>query len=249
MEYIILVLQAPLVAYGDEAVDQIRRTDTFPGKSMLTGLIGNALGYRRPDGGKLQNFQESVIYAARTEPLIDTLNPSTVYDFHTAQLKKSDKAWTTYGVPEGRKGGGKSYDAPELRYVDYLAECRSVVALTLMGNANLSTDRIAMALQNPARPIYIGRKCCIPERPIYQAVVESDSPTEALYSIRPPDSATKARIQWDGDEQHHSVHKTEERWVSDLKDWKNNIHTGRRLVNRGVQQFPERGGLGCPNST
>ena len=230
--YLILVLQAPLIAYGGEAVDRKRPSDLIPGKSMLTGLLGNAIGYRRHDADQLASLQERLRYAARTE----RLNPTYLLrDFHTAQLGADDTAWTTYGAPEGRAGSPASYQGPETREVDYLTETRSVVALTLADSEQGPTlTEAAEAIRNPARPLFIGRKCCLPERPIFERMVNAESDTEALCRIAPDTGATDGQIQWDGSEQHESVRKTHELWVSDLKDWRNGVHVGRRMVNRGI---------------
>ena len=234
--YLILVLQAPLIAYGDEAVDRKRPTDLIPGKSMLTGLMGNAIGYRRQDADQLASLQERMIYAAHTEQFGPTF---ALRDFHTAQLGADDVAWTTYGEPEGRDGNRATYQGPEIREVDYLAESRSVVALTL-GEADQypTLSDMAEAIQNPARPLFIGRKCCLPERPIFERTISAESDTEALYLSTPEIGLAEAQAQWDGPGQHASVRKTHELWVSDLKDWRNGVHTGRRLVNRGIITLP-----------
>lgn len=243
--HLILILQAPLAAYGDEAVDRIRPTDTIPGRSMITGLLGNALGYRRSDADALDRLQSRINHAARTELLTTPQTPlrateathHIVRDFHTAQLSKDDQAWTTYGTPETRSGSRDSYRAPEIREVHYLAEHRVVIAVTLSKEkSGPSLDDLAYAIQRPARPLFIGRKSCLPERPVFEAIVHAESETEALSTIHGVlEDATVAHVQWDGIQCHASVNKTHEQWVSDLKDWRNGVHVGRRLVNRGVQ--------------
>ena len=234
--HLILVLQAPLVSYGDEAVDRKRPTDIFPGKSMLTGLLGNALGYRRRDADQLDSLQRRIRYAARTEPLG---NIAILRDFHTAQLGTTDRAWTTYGTPEERKPERKNPQVTETREVDYLAESRSVVAIALDETEEGPTlTDVAAAVRNPARPLFIGRKCCLPDRPIFEAIIDADHETEALYSVESGHEAREARAQWDGPEQHNSIRKDHEVWVSDLKDWRNGVHVGRRMVNRGIQMLP-----------
>jgi len=238
--HLILVLQAPLVAFGDEAVDRKRPTNLFPGKSMLTGLLGNALGYRRQDAAALDRLQRRITYAARTEPLGQI---RTLRDFHTAQLAADDVAWTTYGTPERRAGSPATYLSPEIREVDYLVESRSVVALTLNDTTDGTTvPDVGNALRHPQRPLFIGRKACLPERPIFEAIVDAEHVTEALYLADVGTDVTEAQVQWDGPEQHDSIQKHQETWVSDLKDWRNGVHVGRRMVNRGTQRFHHRQG-------
>ena len=232
-QYLIMVLQAPLIAYGDEAIDRKRPTDNFPGLAMLTGLLGNALGYRRQDADELQELQRRVAYAVRTES--DHPN-NRIRDFHTAQLGIDDKAWTTYGKPEGRTGDRKNPVVTETRALDYMTETASVVALTLREPSTTPLlEELAEALQKPARPLFIGRKCCIPERPVFETIISADSATDALYLIPGVTGQTNAQAQWDEQGHHYSFKMTHETWVSDLKDWGNGIHVGRRQVRRGVQ--------------
>ena len=231
--HLLLVLQAPMLAYGDEAIDRRRPTDIMPGLSMLTGLLGNALGYRRQDADKLEELQTAIRYAARTERQYAL---GIIRDFHTARLGINDKAWTAYGRPESRAGDRKNPYVTETREVDYLTESVSIVALTIEEGAGApSTEELAEAVRNPARPLFIGRKCCIPERPIFEEIVSADSTTEALYSIPAVTDGTEAQVQWDDEEQHESIRPTHVIWVSDIKDWRNGVHVGRRQVMRGVQ--------------
>ena len=232
-QYLILVLQAPLIAYGDEAIDRRRPTDRFPGLAMLTGMLGNALGYRRQDANELEDLQRRIAYAARSE---SSHPQSGIRDFHTAQLGIDDRAWTTYGKPEGRAGDRKSAQVTEPREVYYLVETTSVVALTLRAPSKApSLEELAEAVKRPARPLFIGRKCCIPERPLFERIINAESATEALYLTPAVTGQTNAQVQWDERQEHSSVGRPREIWVSDLKDWGNGIHVGRRLVKRGVQ--------------
>ena len=49
MEHLILNLEAPLMAFGGETIDNHGVTRRFPSASMLTGLFANALGWRRTE--------------------------------------------------------------------------------------------------------------------------------------------------------------------------------------------------------
>ena len=106
--WLVLQFDAPLMAFGGVVIDQVGPVRDFPATSMLTGLIGNALGWHWSDSTVHQSIQDRLIFAARREResvlLTDTQN---------AQLEKTDKGWTTRGVPEGRDGA--SYDAPHRR--------------------------------------------------------------------------------------------------------------------------------------
>ena len=47
--YLLLRLEAPLIAFGGETIDNFGVIRDFPALSMITGLFANALGWRRED--------------------------------------------------------------------------------------------------------------------------------------------------------------------------------------------------------
>jgi len=62
---------------------------------MLTGLIGNALGYDHSDFAKLTDLQERLDFAARWD-----VDPEVMVDYHTVDLgspKMRNPGWTTSG--------------------------------------------------------------------------------------------------------------------------------------------------------
>lgn len=176
MTLLLLRLEAPLLSFGGVAVDQRGMTDALPSASLLTGLIGNALGWRRSDVEALQRLQDRIRYAVRVDR-----RGERIQDFQTAQLSGKDHAWTTRGAPIGRDGGANTYDSPHLRYRDFHADASVLVALGLEPEAESPTpDAIATALRAPARPLFIGRKPCVPSTPLLVGMVESNDFEHAL---------------------------------------------------------------------
>src|SRR3954465_10821725 len=100
MQFLLLRLETPLLAFGGEAVDARGVIADFPAASMITGLLANALGFRRSEGERLQRLQDRLIFAARIDR-----DGERITDFQTAQLGRNDLSWTTRGRPEGRAGG------------------------------------------------------------------------------------------------------------------------------------------------
>ncbi len=47
--HLLLRLEGPLMAFGGETIDNLGVIRDFPAQSMLTGLIANALGWRREE--------------------------------------------------------------------------------------------------------------------------------------------------------------------------------------------------------
>jgi CRISPR system Cascade subunit CasD len=174
--HLLLRLEAPLMSFGSTAVDHRRPVQPWPAVSMLTGLLGNALGWDRSAVAELDRLQARVRWAARVDRPGEPVN-----DFQTAQLAKTDKAWTTRGVVEERDGGADSYKSPHLRSRDYRADASVLVALRLEpADEEPSIEQLARALDRPARPLFLGRKGCLPATRLLVGVVDADDALQAL---------------------------------------------------------------------
>jgi CRISPR system Cascade subunit CasD len=176
VRFLALRLEAPLMTFGAPAVDQRRPVQRWPARSMLTGLLANALGWQRHEGDRLNRLQARLLWAARLE------REGTLFtEFQTAQLAKDDRAWTTRGRPEGRDGGADSYKSPHLRYKDHRADALVHVVLGLAEAAEApSLNQVNEALYKPARPLFFGRKACMPATPIAAGWVTGADPLQAL---------------------------------------------------------------------
>ena len=67
MRHLILNLEAPLMAFGGETIDNLGVIRPFPAVSMLTGLFANALGWRRVEPERHQALQDRIVFAARID--------------------------------------------------------------------------------------------------------------------------------------------------------------------------------------
>lgn len=226
-------LEAPLMAFGGVAIDQIGPVREFPAASMLTGLIGNALGYHWSDGAAHEALQDRIVFGARLERAENAL----VTDSQNVQLARSDKGWTTTGEPEGRAGRDSTYRAPHRRFRDYHADFSVRVVLRLRpADAKPTLDAVADALDRPARPLYLGRKPCLPSCPMLAADAErwviGDSVHDALCAL--PGSATSLAATWpvgEGPEAGQGVDRITD--LADLRNWRSGLHAGSRRVVEG----------------
>lgn len=231
MNVLLMRLEAPLMAFGGVAIDSIGRTNQLPSASLLTGLLGNALGYKRSEGERLQSLQSRLRYAVRTDRRGQTLQ-----DFQTAQLAKDDKAWTTRGTPAGRDGGAKTYSSPHIRYRQFHADASVVVAVSLEPEAESPTPAdCAAAMDAPARPLFIGRKPCLPSEPLLIDIVEAESLVDALQQV-PLAEVSDADKVW-------LYQRNENKEGADLirlsgtRDWKNDIHQGTEYWQRTIWEL------------
>lgn len=172
------------MSFGTAAVDHHRTIQAWPPVSLLTGLIGNALGWERRHPQALDALQRRIRWAARLD------RPGTaLVDFQTAQLRQADAGWTTRGLVEGRDGGAGTYRSPLLRYRHYRGDASVVVALRLEPADEPPTlDDIAQALDRPARPLFLGRKGCPPATRLVLGMVDAPDNVMALDQVAPADS-------------------------------------------------------------
>ena len=235
MRHLIMHLESPLMAFGGETIDNLGVIRRFPSASMLTGLLANALGWRRIERERHQRLQDRLVFAARIDR--EPAGGVRMTDFQTAQLGANDKGWTTRGAPDERAGGANTYNAPHLRYRDYFADMRVTVALRLEPDGDEPTlDDLAQALQEPARPLFIGRKPCLPSTPLYQETIDAASTLTALVTVAiDPEGNPQGtvRVAWPDGEGDDDIRPHNTYMLTDQRNWVSGLHGGGRLVHEG----------------
>ncbi len=220
LRWLHLRLCAPLIAFGGVAVDQVGPTRDFPAASALTGLLANALGWHWSDRAAHQALQDRLVFGA-----LITREGRVVTDSQNAKLEKRDRGWTTRGAPEGRAGA--TYDAPHRRRRDYLADHDCHVVLRLDPEQAAPTlDDLSAALDRPARPLFLGRKPCLPALPLNAGWVEADTARAALSSLGLTGPALWPATDVVSEGEHT-------RDLPDLRNWHSGLHGGARRVVTG----------------
>lgn len=254
--FLLLRLEAPLMAFGAPMVDFIGPTRRFPGQAQIAGLLGNALGYHHRDAEALETLQARLRMAAAVLRPRRPSDPAgrpppgergageRLRDYQTVFLGRPhlvDTGWTTRGTVEKRAGA--SSQETHIRHRWHVADSLVLVALTLepADQAPQLAD-LAEALHHPARPLFIGRKSCLPTAPIgLGRPVEADSAADALRKGVALLISDKHRVPLDAnltayaelDERlrdEADAHETER--LIDGRDWRNQIHTRTRGVRR-----------------
>lgn len=172
--YLSLRFDAPMQSWGGVAVDPRRPTDAFPRASAVAGLVANALGWRHRDADRTTALQDALDYAVREDRAWERM-----WDFQTADLSQLS-GWTPWG-PE-RPGGGSS-EGTHILHKEYLADAMFTVALGLLDASPVGLDEVEEALARPARPLFFGRKSCLPSGPILTGRVEAPTAHAALRSL------------------------------------------------------------------
>lgn len=241
MDVLILRLDAPLMSFGAPIVDRHGVIQPYPALSMITGMIGNALGYDHSEHKRLGRLQERIRYASRQDRA-----GRRVQDYQTVDLSKpyldDARAWTTRGRVEKRKGGTAS-SGTHIRLRDFWADAVHTVALTLDPADELPTlGEVGKALLHPARPLFIGRKTCLPAAPILHSRVEAGSLLAALKRARKAeraDAGETCTAYWPSHPEADEPDADMKRPVTDRRDWANQIHVGERWIAHGTIKIEE----------
>ncbi len=237
MDGLLLRFDAPLMSFGGVLVDQINPTDRFPGRSLLAGLLANALGWDHADGERAGRLQARLRHAARWD-----IEPTLLVDYHTVDLGQAhllDTGWTTRGRVE-KRGSGEATKGTHQRWRHYWANGVATLALTLRDGEGPTLDELEAALRHPARPLFIGRKTCLPAAPLLLGRFQAANLREGLAQVPQADEAPgrpralRMPACWPADEalgQHEDD-------VYDLRDWRNNLHRGSQRYAFGFLEIP-----------
>lgn len=167
-----LRLAGPTQSWGTSSRFQLRRTDAHPSKSGVLGLLLCAKGVRREDSTTELHALNSLLMGVR----IDRSGTSG-WDFHTTGAK--------IGIRQAKDGKPKRTESTHELEVSvsrrqYLYDASFLVVL--QGDED-QIHRCASALQDPAWPPFLGRRCCVPAEPIFAGTGRFQTAIEALSSV------------------------------------------------------------------
>ncbi len=228
------------MSFGGETIDNLGVIRPFPAVSMLTGLLANALGWRRVERRRHQELQDRLVFAARISR--EPQGGTQITDFQSAAINNREQGWTTRGQPEGRAGGTFTNT---LRYRDYYPDAQVTVALRLApADGDPTLDDLAAALEEPSRPLFIGRKPCLPSGPLFVGFGEGETSLDALLSAPAEASGGQRpgaglRVLWpEGEDAPNmaAVNVNRRFMITDERNWVSGLHGGGRAVYEGTHR-------------
>lgn len=192
---LLLRLEGPLQSWGVRSRWSRRDTGPEPSKSAIIGLLGCAAGVLRPDwrsGAEpdrtLEQWDDTLNFGVRID------RPGTIEtDYHTVQGRfwQADSKMKTASHVSGAKPDKAEREPPhtEVTWRDYLHDAAFLVALALKpehlaGNRDL-LDNLKASLQDPKWPLYLGRKACVPSRPILDRLANEYQDMESALQAEP----------------------------------------------------------------
>jgi CRISPR system Cascade subunit CasD len=138
-------------------------------------------------------------------------------------------AWTTWGHLEKRKGGSAS-TGTQIRQRDFWADAVYTIALTLdPADETPTIDDLEQALITPERPLFIGRKPCLPAERLLLGRTQADRLRDPLRDSRWAEGTGTFDAWWPAQPSNGAS----QRPVTDARDWANQIHVGERWVAMG----------------
>lgn len=165
---LILRLEGMLQAWGEMSKWDFRDSADFPTKSGIVGLLGCALGLERGDP-TLRELCEAITVAVRADrPGLPTV------DFQTVT-----------GNPL-RNAEGKRRSTGGDTIISRRAYLQDACFTVFIGTDAERCERLAAALRAPRWPLYLGRKNCVPSRPVFEALQPEYASLEEALRCYPP---------------------------------------------------------------
>ena len=179
MSFLTVRLLAPLMALQGPRIDGEPQSLPIPTRSLLTGLFGSALGYGRGDYEKLQTLQDNIRVA-----VVVHRNGIEINDYQIADLGKSymrGPMWSSGTSIVEREGsrteGFRQQERP------YRADADMTAVVDVQTGCLVTAEQILAALDQPVRPLFIGRTSCPPASRLAGRVFEATSLEAATLAV------------------------------------------------------------------
>ena len=222
MQSFTLRFAGPMMALQGPRIDGRSQALPIPTRSMITGLIGAALGIGRDQSNVLQSIQDTMTMAAvvHRHGQIET-------DYQTADLSKPfmrGPMWTS-GTSVFHRAGG-DIEGTRQQWRPYTCDADITVIVELLEGAPFSAEEILDALDEPKRVLALGRMSCPPTTRIAGEVLDVD---------KLDDAAT----EMDGDI-YLPAEEMEPKWgdllvsIPGTRQWSSRLHAGTDTYVRRV---------------
>jgi len=165
---LILRFEGPLQSWGERSRWDQRDTAFMPTKSGVVGLIACAMGLPRGDA-KIAALSDSIAMAVRAD------RPGMLMtDYHTVT--------GMIRTAEGKKRGKVGEPSTIQSWRQYLQDASFLVAVAA---DEATLFRCTDALADPVWPVWLGRKCCVPSRPVSEGITKEYASLEDVMQRYP----------------------------------------------------------------
>lgn len=162
MNYLKLTLSSVLQYFSDTDSIALRttyNTSLYPTKRAIVGMIASALGYERKDPRSAELYKKlDLKYSIVNEPVIlndfQTIKPLRCQQNYMNKFNKRNKFQTVDGAYQNKQ---------LIKKIQYLQEAEYEV---YVGGSDELLEEIYNAIKNPEYSLFIGKRSCIPNKPI-----------------------------------------------------------------------------------
>lgn len=188
-ETLLLRLEAPMQSWGTRSRWDVRETGAEPTKSGVIGLLGCALGLRR-DSDDLLFLDSKLLFGVRVEREgVVSTDYHTVTGYHrTAAGEFKHSGGTSKSFEKALEHGESTVISPR----EYLHDAAFLVALSSEDKELLqrivgvdASGPWKGSLQKPFWPLYLGRKSCVPSRPVFERLTDEYQDVEDALKKEP----------------------------------------------------------------
>lgn len=168
-QYLVFQLHGPMASWGTNAPGEVRHSHELPTRSALLGLLAAALGIRRDEEARLNDFNRHYSFL-----VCASQNPRWARDYHTVQVPREVRNARYFCRRE-------ELSDPELLSAlisrrDYYTDAWWMVALAQTPDAPYSLEQLWDALRHPVFPLYLGRKSHPLALPLSPLLLEGCAP-------------------------------------------------------------------------
>lgn len=239
-QYLIFQLQGPMASWGVDAPGEVRHSHELPTRSALLGLLAAALGIRRDEEKRLNEFNQHYAFL-----LCASREPRWARDYHTVQMPKEVRKARYFSRRE-------ELSDPELLSAlisrrDYYTDAWWMVALAQTSGAPYSLEQLRDALQHPVFSLYLGRKSHPLALPLAPLLLEGSAPDvlsdaydqyrEKFNRLKIPLAELQPQCWWEGEHEGLEANKVLRR--RDRPMSRQQWTFGERTVNQGVLLIKE----------
>ena len=167
--FLCFTLHAPLASWGEIAVGEWRGSWDRPGRSVVVGLLGAALGVLRDDAEGQRALAVGYGVAVRNDAA-----GTPMQDYHTMQTVKKPllnkrTVWTRADIFVVRER------ETVLSWREYRTDVVCTIVVWARSGARWPLTAMAEALQRPVFSLYAGRRCNPLGLPVRPELVSADS--------------------------------------------------------------------------
>jgi CRISPR system Cascade subunit CasD len=189
MQFVLMRWRGPLMSLAGARIDNYAQQMPIPSVTMVAGMLGAALGYRRGDD-RLEQLADGLSYGVVVH------RPGTpLIDYQTADLAKLGTKAVAVD-PDGRirivkrEGSAEAVQGTAQQWRPLLADADMSVVAAVHGYASSASLE---SLREPVFPLCLGRVSCPPTGRVGERVIEAESLDAALNLVRESNSGTVYR--------------------------------------------------------